>query len=118
MASMDCDDAPVTMGLFKMEIGAIKGDMNGMKTDIDGIKTDMNDMKAKMNSMEVKLDAVILRLDSARIGVELTGPVIPPADVVVENNSFFAHVSSAVRRHKGSKLVVIISRFRNSKKHK
>jgi hypothetical protein len=110
MASMD-DDAPVTMGLFKMEIGAIKGDMDGMKAK-------MNSMEGKMNSMEVKLDAVILRLDSARIGIELTGPVIPPADVVVENNSFFAHVSSAVRRHKGSKPVVIISRFRNSKKYK
>ena len=65
-----------------------------------------------------RIDAGLLELRSQRTGVELAGPVIPPAGVVVENNLYFAHLSKAVLRHKGCVHVIILSRFRNSKKHK
>ena len=90
------DEQPVSMGLFKTAIRAVN---------------------ANMDAMNAKLDELILVIRSQRTGVELTGPVIPPADVVVENNSIFAHASKAVLRHKGGR-VHIVCRFRNSKKYK
>ena len=91
------DKQPVTMGLFRTEIRAVN---------------------VRMDELNAQINEVILEMRSQRTGVELTGPVIPPADVVVENNSFFAHVSNAVLRHKGRVHVLIVCRFRNSKKHK
>lgn len=92
------DSQPVTMGMFRTEIRAVN---------------------ARIDEMNAKINEAILEMRSQRTGVELTGPIIPPADIIVENNSFFAHISNAVLRHKGRvHHVLIISRFRNSKKHK
>ena len=92
-AAQPDDDRPVTRGELRDEIRAVN---------------------ARLDS----IDRTLLEMRSERTGVQLVGPVIPAATTVVENNSFFAHVSQAVLRHKGRYAVKkIVSRFRCAKKY-
>ena len=92
-AAQPDDDRPVTKGELRNEIRAVN---------------------ARLDS----IDRTLLEMRSERTGVQLVGPVIPAATTVVENNSFFAHVSQAVLRHKGRYPVKkIASRFRYAKKY-
>jgi len=76
------------------------------------------EMRAMIGSLDARIDGLILEMKSERTGVQLIGSVIPAATTVVENNSFFAHVSQAVLRHKGRYAVKkIASRFRCAKKY-
>ena len=76
------------------------------------------EMRAMIGRLDARIDGLILEMRSERTGVQLVGPDIPAATTVVENNSFFAHVSQAVLRHKGRYAVKkIASRFRYAKKY-
>ena len=93
------DSALVTKGELRDEMAKMRAEMN-----------------AKMDVMNAKIDDLITQFKSQKTGVELGAPIIPVGNVVVENNSAFAHASKALLRHKGRK-VMIITRFRNSKKY-
>ena len=78
----------------------------------------MRAVYARFDRIEARMDGLILEMRSERTGVQLVGPVIPAATTVVENNSFFAHATQAVLRHKGRFVVKkIVSRFRYAKKY-
>ena len=100
-AAQPDDDRPVT-----------KGELLATKADL---REEIRELGARLDA---RMDQILLEMRSERTGVQLIGPVIPAATTVVENNSFFAHASQAVLRHKGRYAVKkIVSRFRCAKKY-
>ena len=102
------DSAPVTMGM--------------LRATTEGLRTEMNakfdDVNAQLQNVNAQLQELYLIVKSKATGVELNAPVIPEGSVLVENNSVYAHASRALLRHKGHAIhIVVVSRFRSSKKH-
>ena len=73
--------------------------------------------KGELRAVIARMDAMVLEMKSNRTGVEQSGPTIPAADTVVEEESRFSYLSQAFLRHKGCHAKIVIYHFRNSKKH-
>ena len=73
--------------------------------------------KGELRAVIARMDAMVLEMKSNRTGVQQSGPTIPAADTVVEEESRFSYLSQAFLRHKGCRAKIVIYHFRNSKKH-
>ena len=84
---------------------------------MDGLRATTDELSTQLTSVSNKLDDFILEMRSTRTGVQQSGTVIPEGAVVIESGSFFAHASRAIARHKGQRVKIIVSGFRNAKKY-
>lgn len=99
MVDVSVDDAaPVTMGMLRLTSAELRAEMAAMKAEFNA-----------------KFDEIILQLRSNATGVELVAPIIPAGNVVVENNTVYAHASKALLRRKG-RTIRVVACFRSSKK--
>ena len=130
------DSAPVTMGMLRVTAGGLRATTDELRATTDGLRAttdelratteglriEMNakfdDVTAQLKNVNAQLQELYLIVKSKATGVELNAPVIPEGSVLVENNSVYAHASRALLRHKGHAIhIVVVSRFRSSKKH-
>ena len=90
---------------------ATKGELRALTTGVEATNARIDATNARLDATNAELNKLMLEMRSTRTGVEQTGPIIPAAETVVEEELHFSRFTQAVLRHKGcrAKLVIVLT---------